>query len=283
MTSKPRLQVMISTYGSDGIHRVVAANHPHVEGVEYLVSLQVEGETKKHPDALTRRDDFRIIESTTRGSGLNRKLCLEAATAPLVLVADDDLSYTREGLLSVIKAFDSRPERDLLTFRYSTDGHPKRYPDDECDLREAPAYYYTSCIEIAFRREKALKARLNFNPWFGVASLFPSGEDVLFTEEAKRRGLSCGFVPTTICFHPGDSTGTRSRNCPGFIESKGAIISHLHPLSWPLRLAVHVVRETGGEGRLSCSAYIKAWLRGMIKARRNRVFSEPTPIDSPNK
>lgn len=272
MSAQLRLQVMICTFGAEGIRRVAAGCYPRVEGVEYLVSWQMPDGEADMPRELAERDDFRIARSATRGLGLNRKLCLAAATAPLVLAADDDLRYTPEGLLGVIEAFDSRPKRDLLTFRYATDGKEKRYPDAECDLREAPRNYYVSCVEIAFRREAALRAGVDFNPWFGVASLFPSGEDALFVEEAMRKGLSCAFVPATVCFHPGDSTGIRRRNDPAFIEAKAAIISHIHPIDWPLRMAAHAMREAGGEGRLSRMAYVRAWLSGVAKARRRHVF-----------
>ena len=47
----PMLQVMICTYGQEGLKRVAASSHPKVEGVEYLVCPMAR--MHPHPKPLT--------------------------------------------------------------------------------------------------------------------------------------------------------------------------------------------------------------------------------------
>ena len=76
-----KLQVLICTLGEAGIQRVAKGEHPHVPGVEYLVSWQLPDGDVAIPDELS-RPDFKIIKNTTRGLSRNRNLSIAAATAP---------------------------------------------------------------------------------------------------------------------------------------------------------------------------------------------------------
>ena len=113
-----RLQVLICTLGGEGIRRVAAACHPQVCQVEYLVSWQLPEGDLPVPEAL-QRPDFRIIKSDTRGLSRNRNAAIEAASAPLCLISDDDVIYNADNLQGIIRHFDENPEEDILTFRYA--------------------------------------------------------------------------------------------------------------------------------------------------------------------
>lgn len=123
------LEVMICTYGVAGIRRVAAHSHPRVEGVRYLVGWQMpKGEVDAEvPEALL-RDDFIILRHASSGLSKNRNYILARATAPLLLVSDDDVDYTTEGLCGIIESFARYPHCDLLTFRYETAHQWKTYP-----------------------------------------------------------------------------------------------------------------------------------------------------------
>ena len=128
-----KLQVLICTYGSDGIERVASASHPKIEGIEYFVSWQTDGD-KEIPIGL-QRTDFHILRSATKGLSVNRNIALSKATAPLLLISDDDVDYTEEGLRSVIDAFHRHKDMDIVTFRYESSSHTKYYPKGTSDLR----------------------------------------------------------------------------------------------------------------------------------------------------
>lgn len=269
------MQVMICTYGEEGIKRVAAANHPHAAGIEYLVSWQTNGATAV-PDALL-RDDFRIVRSATKGLACNRNIAIANATAPLLLVSDDEVDYTIENLQAIIKAFESHQEADIITFRYESDCNKKFYPDFECRLNQPPKGYFVSSIEIAMRRE-AVQGKVWFNENFGIGATFPSGEEDVFIHDCLEAGLKGIFLPLTIARHDELSTSGRNLMLPSRPQTKGAVFLHTHPRSWPLRMLAHTLREIPlwRKGIVpSPISYFANWLKGAKMARDLKVFTTP--------
>ena len=251
--NKPRLEILIAAYGADGIRRVASGRHPRMAGVMYTVTWQNPDETI--PDELSSRDDFRILKYHTKGSSTNHNHGLEAAIGDIILISDDDVSYTPEGLTNILNRFDENPDCDFLTFRFSSDSTPKNYPSESFSWNCPPKGAYVSNIEIALRR-KVLTPAIRFNENFGVNCFFPCGEDQLFLHSLLKSGLRGKFIPLDICFHPGESTGT-SLPEEKFAEAKGAMFLQLHPLTWPLRMLAHARRSN------SPLTYCRHWLNGI--------------------
>ena len=272
------LQVMICTYGPDGLKRVANASHPRVKGVEYLVCCQIDPDEKESnaPKALD-RDDFKIFATLTKGLAVNRNIALSKATAPMLLISDDDADYTEEGLLEVIKAFKENPEADIITFRYASIQSCKSYPEGSVSLNKCPKGYYVSSIEIAMRRE-AVQGRIWFNEKFGVGAIFPSGEEDIFIYDCLQAGLQGIYVPKTIVRHDGTTTSERNMMLASRPQTKGAVFLRLHPHDWPLRMIVHSLREIPlwRKGKVpSPLSYCLNWLKGVRMARKMKIF--PTP------
>lgn len=269
---EPLLQVMICTYGMDGIERVAAAGHPQSEGVEYLVSWQTDG-AREVPASLL-RDDFKIMISSSKGLSVNRNLALSRATAPILLVSDDDVAYTNERLQTVIKAFGSHPEADIITFRYESNGSIKFYPDRQASLEHPPKGYFISSIEIAMRRE-SVQRKIWFNENFGIGAMFPSGEEDIFIRDCLAAGLKGIYLPVTIARHDATTTSERNLMLPSRPQTKGAVFLRLHPYSWPLRMIAHAIREIPlwKNGIVpSPISYCVNWLKGAKKACSAKVF-----------
>lgn len=270
-----QLQVMICTLGPDGIRRVANASHPHVNGVEYLVSWQTDG-YYPIPKELE-RPDFRIITSKTRGLSVNRNIALSNASAPILLISDDDVDYTEVGLCSVIDAFLRNPDKDIITFRYISASHSKFYPNQACSLDTPEKGYFVTSFEIAFRRQ-SVQGKIWFNEYFGIGALFPSGEEDLFIRDCLDARLKGIFLPVTVARHDDSTTSGRNLMLPSRPQTKGAIFLCLHPHQWPLRMIAHALREIGPwrKGLVpSPLSYCYNWLKGVRKACRMNVF--PTP------
>lgn len=272
---QPQLQVMISTYGAEGLQRVVSAAHPKVEGVQYLVGFQkdIDEGDLNIPEELT-RDDFKIFTSGTKGLSINRNIVLSKASAPLLLISDDDADYTEEGLKAVIDAFQDKPEADIIAFRYASAYAKKYYPQESVSLNNPPKGYFVSSIEIAMRR-KAVQGNIWFNENFGVGATFPSGEEDIFIKDCLEKGIKGIYVPKTIVRHDGPTTSARNLMLPSRPQTKGAIFLRLHPLDWPLRMLAHSIREIPlwRKGIVpSPLSYCRNWLKGVKMAHKLKVF-----------
>lgn len=276
-----RLQILISTKGSEGIKRIAAMPHPEIQGVEYVVSWQDADDDI--PTELRKRSDFKIYPTATSGLSKNRNEALSKASADFALMADDDLTYSPEQLKAVIEAFEQHQDCTLLTFRYDSET-PRNYPLNEFDLRYPPKGYYVCSVEIGLnlKRYRELSGRdyPEFDERFGLGAQFCAGEEELLVHSLLKEGNHIGrFIPTTCCFHPGLTTSEKKCHSAEFIEAKGSMIKLLKPKSWPLRMLVHAWRSkrAGGPG---FSAYCRNWLHGVKALKRTEKRPTYTGIDS---
>ncbi|MCM1164209.1 MAG: glycosyltransferase [Muribaculaceae bacterium] len=235
------LDVLISTHAPEGIQRVEQMGLPHVDGVRYIVSWQRHADTSV-PPSLASRSDVEIYRLSQPGLSRNRNNAMDHSTADIMLMADDDLVYTPEGLRSIIIAFEQRPSMLIASFMYAGED-AKKYPASECTLDHLPKGFYQSAIEIAVRR-CAATATLRFSPDFGLGSeRWPVGEDTIFMLSARHRGITPVFIPLVICTHRGLSTGNRPITDPRMMSGIGACIALEYPYTAPLRIPLKAWRE----------------------------------------
>ncbi|MDE7421152.1 MAG: glycosyltransferase [Muribaculaceae bacterium] len=273
-----KLQVLICTYGHEGIQRVAKALHPRVEGVEYLVSIQENAYDKDFPmPKELDREDFKLFVTLTKGLSINRNIALSQATAPLLLISDDDADYTAEGLKAVIEAFDNNPQADIIAFQYASSSTHKFYPKESVSLQRPPKGYFISSIEIAMRR-KSIQGKIWFNENFGIGAIFPSGEEDIFLCDCFAHGLNGIYIPKIIVRHDGTTTTDRNLMLPSRPQTKGAVFLRLHPHDWTLRMLMHTLREfpLWMKGMVpSPFSYLCNWMKGVRMAKKLKVF--PTP------
>lgn len=216
------LEVLICTYGNDGINRVAKMDLPKVEGVKYLVSWQTNELSLLLPKELY-RNDLRVYTTTSKGLSNNRNHSIDKATGDICLIADDDITYTSEQLLAVINTFKENSNTNIALFRYSG-GDNKQYPNYEFNLNsQNPKGYYITSFEIAFRR-KSIPSTLRFDTRFGVGTSMPAGEEFLFIHQAMNHGLRCRFFPITITHHEGLTTGSRQYS-NGVLQANGVCLA----------------------------------------------------------
>lgn len=249
-----QLQVLIATYGKDGLDRVSCNRLPEIAGVEYLVSCQLPEGSSAIPLSLKRKD-IRVIFSNSRGLSKNRNVLLHEASAPYCLIADDDLDFTPEGLETIINIFDNSPNLTVIALKYTDheDKTEKTYPTTPFNLNHKPKGYYVSSVELAFRREPIIRKGLIFNENFGVGSTYPCGEEDLWLHDILKSGLRGEFQPVIIAMHRGKSTGIRCIGDPSVLRAQGAVISRLYRFSGFPRVILKAWRAS----RLSASSFIK--------------------------
>jgi glycosyltransferase involved in cell wall biosynthesis len=257
------LDVLICTLGTDGIDRVATMNLPIVSNVNYIVSWQLQDTNALIPTSLL-RDDIKIHKTQSKGLSINRNNAIAHSSADICLIADDDLIYTAEQLLSVTDTFNENPDIDIATFEYSGDDN-KQYPTTSFNLANKEKGYYVSSAEIAFRRERI--GDLRFNEHFGLgAPLLHACEEEVFIHQAICHGLRCQFFPITITHHQGETTGNRVLS-PGVLMAQGAYIYIVYPSTALLRLPLFAWRSSRRGQTKMFPAMCHLW-RGYIYGKR---------------
>lgn len=265
-----KLQVLIATFGSEGLERIASSSLPRLDNVEWVVSCQCPGQNSLPiPEDLV-RPDMHIHFSDSRGLSVNRNLLLDLATAPYCMIADDDLAYFAEGLQGIIEFFESNPEIDIAITRYvdKSGNYEKIYPNTITSLFPNPKGYFVTSFEIAFRRDPVINSGIRFNTNFGIgAPLYGSGEENLWIYDLNKARLrGCITTLITAC-HNGPTTGLRIAPEPRILRAQGAVISRIYPFTALLRAplkAWRTARMTGSPLLTALKWVMKGWWEGFI-------------------
>lgn len=242
-----QLQVLVSVFGVDGIARFAATNPPQHPQTEYLVSWQLPEKdmAAELPASLAGRRDIRVYKSDETGLSRNRNCALSLASGPYCLIADDDVVYTDNAFSLIIDTFRGNDDVDVACFKSTCCGRElKPYPSKMTPLKEAPKGWYATSFEIACRYDSPAGST-KFNTAFGVGSgtVFGCGEEDLWLYDARKAGAHEVIVPELICAHNGPTTTEKHQGAGWWVMTQGAVHSRLHPFTWPLRVALHAVRQ----------------------------------------
>ena len=217
------LEVQISTYGASGLMRVASMELPSLSDVMFTICLQApESEQINIPENLQRKD-IRILRHDSKGLSINRNFGIDNAVGEIVLLADDDLNYTPEGLKTVLKTFQADSALDFATFRHRG-GDNKKFPPESFEFsisKREPSGYYLTSFELAFRRD-SLPESIRFSPLLGIgAPFFGSGEENVFLRRMVHSGLNGRYIPEEIVSHLSLTTGSRYPS-PAVLRAQGA-------------------------------------------------------------
>lgn len=218
----PRLQILICT---------VASRLPHLDldGLPLLPELAYTVCCQGKPDAasesrLRERADIELHSFADTGLSRNRNHSLAIASAPYILISDDDIAYSPDGLRSIIAAFDSDPALDIVATR-SVIPEPHVYPPDGHPLDRPFRFYSPISFEIALRREAWMRSGVLFSELAGIgAPYLTAGEEQIFVHRLLEAGLRGRFIDAVVSHHRGTTTSVRSASKPGVVRAKGALM-----------------------------------------------------------
>lgn len=236
------LEVLVCTIdnGIDNIRNLLLTP---TEGVSYLISWQhsLPNENYAIPQELI-RNDVKVVHIQGRGLSRNRNNAISHATGDICLIADDDCTYRPEYFNAIIDTFQKHHELDIATFKHSNKHESKVYPATSFNLKHKAKGYFTSSIEVAFRRT-SVQDKLWFNELFGLgAPVLQSGEENIFILDALKAGMNCRFFPIVIVKHNHPTTASTRAGNPGVIMAEGAYISRAYTWTALPRLILKAIR-----------------------------------------
>ena len=186
----------------------------------------------------------RMITTDTRGVGINRNLGLMYADAEICLFADDDVRYDSEMEERVLKEFAAHPDADLIIFNLDS-GDSSRKQKVNIKTRKCNIFSrmpYGAC-RIAFRLSSIRKANIWFTTLFGGGCKYPSGEDSMWLEDARKKHLtvytSKEFLGTVSFEESSWFTGRDEK----YFYGRGAYYQAVHPRTlylWILYFAFRI-------------------------------------------
>ncbi|MBP9996436.1 MAG: glycosyltransferase family 2 protein [Lachnospiraceae bacterium] len=133
-----------------------------------------------------------------RGVGLSRNNALLRADADIILFSDEDIVYEDGYADSIIKAFEDRPNADMLLFNVDVQAdRATYYTQAETKIHRLncgryPAYSF-AC------KTKAIHDRnITYSLLFGGGAKYSNGEDSLFIQDCVKGGMKIWALPIHI-------------------------------------------------------------------------------------
>lgn len=214
-----------------------------------------------------------IIESPTRGVGVNRNLCIDNSFGDIVLFSDDDIVYDDDYVKKVEEEFDRHPEAEMIMFNLSVCEERRTYENvgfkklSRFNIGRFPAY------SIAVKRDVLLDKKIRFSELFGGGAKYSNGEDSLFLRDAYKSGISMYATET----HIGREVPRSSTWFEGYTEKfffdRGVLFAFLYGKNaWAWRIRFILTKKemfTGDINRKQANKLMKAGIKEgfMIKKK----------------
>lgn len=179
----------------------------------------------------TKRNSRKItmINTKTKGVGLNRNIGLLASKGDIILFSDDDMIYKNDYEEKIIEAFKKIPEADIIIFETTFMAHGKEIKKIEHKTKKVKFYEVMKygTYSIAARRKSLLMKNIYFSQLFGGGCKYGSGEDSKFLTDCFKNRLKI----YTYSYNLGVNIKESSTWFQGFNEKyfydKGALIESI--------------------------------------------------------
>lgn len=144
-----------------------------------------------------RKHRIKYLNFSERGVGLNRNNALMRATGDICLFADDDMVYCDDYIETVMSAFKTHPDADVIAFNIK-EKKPTRYIIKKDERVWYHNYLRYGTARVAVRLKTIRSNGISFNLCYGGGTEHCHGEDTLFFTECLKKGLKMYAVPSII-------------------------------------------------------------------------------------
>lgn len=174
---------------------LVAAVNENVEMLAEKMNLESEAvivnqcDHFAYQEYLHRDKLIRCFSMAERGVGLSRNTALMRAEGEICLFSDEDIVFSSGYEKTVLEAFETNPDADVITFNFKVD--PSRATYYNQTKRRIRWYNYGRypTYAVAARLEALRRANVSFSLLFGGGARYSNGEDSLFLHDCLKKGL----------------------------------------------------------------------------------------------
>lgn len=172
--------------------------------------------------------NVRCISVAEKGISKSRNLAIANSRADICVVSDDDLVYHSNSNEIIKNVYEKEDKLDVAVFQILTPEGKlyKKYKKNQLDINSPYKAMQVSSVEITFRRKSIMENNIRFNEKFGLGTKYPKGEETLFINECRKKGLKIKYYPIPIVTHPQESSGKTFSK--GHILADGIIYTKLY-------------------------------------------------------
>lgn len=185
-----------------------------------------------------------MLNYNEKGLSRSRNRAIEASTAEICLIADDDMCYEDDYAQKIIAAYERYPDADIIAFQVIRTGATrlKQFRQKACQENYITSMKISS-VEMTFKRRSILEKGLHFNTLFGAGAWFVCGEENIFMFDCLRQKLKVMYLPIVIGHVSCEESTWFKGYTPHYFKSMGAAYYAMsHSFSTPF-IIQHVARH----------------------------------------
>lgn len=234
--SPPALQVLVSTMDR--------RSTTFLKGLNLSTPALVINQTTHADLVYTDDTTISVINSSERGLSRSRNLAIDNASSPIIVLADDDITYTDDYAETITTAHRENDDADIIAFIVNREGgdRTKRFSRTASRLNRLTALRVSS-VEITVKLERLRRSGVRFDERFGSGSTYFMGEDIVFINDCIRSGLRVDYIPVEIATVDTSSSSWFKGFDRTYFRALGAVYRRLFPLLFPLALGQFLVRK----------------------------------------
>lgn len=153
---------------------------------------------------------IRVINTTTKGVGVNRNLGIQLNDfSDITIISDDDMEYVNNYNEIISKEYESNKDADIIIFNIDSIGSPLYNRKKNMKSKKIGFFSLMNygAARITFRTKSIMYNNINFSRIFGGGTYYSCGEDSLFLKNAYDAGLKIYTSPYKIAnVYEGNST-----------------------------------------------------------------------------
>lgn len=201
------LEILLSTMNRNSLD-FLAHLFPNKNYQDY--NLLIINQTTKDCLLTSNFKNIRVINSFKKGLSNSRNLALKNAIGDICLIADDDVIYNVNFDKIILNSFIVNNNSDVITFKMKDliGKDFKKYTiskwHNESSIKQV------NSVVIAFKLNNIKYKNITFNPFFGLGSMFKTGEEYVFLRDCLKAGLKLWFESAYILSHKINSSGKDS-------------------------------------------------------------------------
>ena len=222
----PTICILICTM-DERISQVPSMLLPPLSGVSYVVSHQ-RRQPIKIPNSLKKRNDVTIVGTRSRGLSANRNNALMHAIGELLVLADDDVTFSADYLRKLQRLAEAHPETDIFSLQALTPEGKRLhyYPRTHFTYPDIPRGFYFSSMGLVLRWGNFYP---KFDTRFGLGSpRLHMCEEQVFLHQCHQMGFRIDYYPQPLLFTPGNTTSRHYADDPSLQQARGAMLTILH-------------------------------------------------------
>jgi GT2 family glycosyltransferase len=156
-------------------------------------------------------DKIRVINSFSKGSSKSRNLGLQNAIGKIIVISDDDVVFEDDFANKITEGYSQNCQAGVICFQAKNENGLllKKYPSIVQKNISTLTILNIGNIEITLNSDKIKESKVQYDELFGVNETFGTGEEAIFLNDLKKKGIQINFIPETIVMHPSLTTSSK--------------------------------------------------------------------------